>query len=206
MIDSHYRAPYQKWLLSPCVSLIESTSLSPNQLTILGALFGVATLPSLASSWNGAAAIFLLLSGFLDTLDGTLARRKGQTSPIGAAWDICSDRLVEFAVIFGLYLSAPHERAILCFLMLGSVLLCITSFLVVGIFVANSTYKSFHYSPGLMERTEAFLFFLAMMLLPSLFSFLALSFTALVTLTACWRLWQFSRHQSLEALSPQDPS
>ena len=75
--------------------------------------------------------------------------------------------------------------------MLGSMLLCITSFLVVGIFVANDSHKSFHYNPGIMERAEAFIFFIAMMLWPSAFVGLAMLFSLLVTLTAIIRLTQF---------------
>ena len=66
-----------------------------------------------------------------------------------------------------------------------------TSFLVVGIFSENKSQKGFHYSPGLMERPEAFLFFAMMMLLPTLFSALALLFTFLVFLTAGLRVLEF---------------
>ena len=90
-----------------------------------------------------------------------------------------------------MWLVDPVHRALWCFLMLGSMLLCITSFLVVGIFVANDSHKSFHYNPGIMERAEAFIFFIAMMLWPSAFVGLAMLFSLLVTLTAIIRLTQF---------------
>lgn len=63
---------------------------------------------------------------------------------------------------------APQERGLWCMLTLGSMLLCITSFLVVGIFTENQSQKSFHYSPGLMKRAEAFSFFIAMMIWPAI--------------------------------------
>lgn len=80
--------------------------------------------------------------------------------------------------------------------MLSSVLLCITSFLVVGIFSQNTTEKSFYYSPGLIERFEAFLFFSLMMFLPGIFSYLAYAFSGLVLMTALIRMAQFLRKES----------
>ena len=133
------------------------------------------------------------MTGFLDTLDGSLARHLKTTSPKGTVFDITSDRLVEFSIILGLYAFDPTHRALGTLLMLGSVLICVTSFLVVGIFEDNQTEKGFHYSPGIMERAEAFLFFGAMILFPSYFMILAILFTSLVFLTAVIRLSQFSK-------------
>ncbi|WP_454780756.1 hypothetical protein [Legionella sp. WA2022007384] len=53
------------------------------------------------------------------------------------------------------------------------------------------------YSPGLMERAEAFSFFIAMMIWPHAFNFLVCLFTFLVTITAIIRLVQFyNQHQT----------
>lgn len=142
------------------------------------------------------ALAMLLLSGFLDILDGSVARFKNKTSQFGAVLDITGDRLVEFCVILGLYLYEPETRSLNCLLMLGSVLLCVTSFLVVGIFTPNQTDKGFHYSPGLMERAEAFIFFFLMIACPPAFSSLSYLFSTLVFLTAFVRLWEFKRFAS----------
>lgn len=186
MIDSYFRSPYQRLCVDPLAARIPANA---NLITLLACFFGVLTLPLLqVSAWLAAGA--LLVSGYLDTLDGTIARAQGRTSPAGAALDILCDRVVECAVVIGLFLVDP-ARAVLCLAMLASILLCVTSFLVVGVFSANESEKSFHYSPGLIERCEAFLFFLAMMLLPKLFTPLAALFTLLVTLTAVIRMRQF---------------
>lgn len=134
----------------------------------------------------------LTLSGFLDTLDGALARAQGKQSELGAVLDIFIDRVVESATVFGIYLVDPTTLGSYCILMLISMLLCITSFLVVGIFNENEGDKSFHYSPGLMERTEAFCFFAAMILFPYFFNLLAFAFTSLVLLTAFIRIYEFA--------------
>ena len=80
----------------------------------------------------------LLISGYFDALDGTVARMAEQNSAKGTMIDIISDRIVEFAVIFALFLVNPLHRGVCCLLMLGAILICVTSFLVVWIFHENN--------------------------------------------------------------------
>lgn len=189
MIDSYGRSLYQKVVVNPLLPIF--SVLSPITITCIALLAGITVLPLLAMKDSTYAFAALLLSGFLDTMDGSVARFKKQTTPFGAALDITGDRIVEFSVILGLYLFSPEERALNCLLMLGSILFCVTSFLVVGIFTQNTTEKSFHYSPGLIERTEAFIFFSIMILFPHFFLPVSYLFSLLVFLTAIARLWQF---------------
>lgn len=191
MIDSKYRKSYQKFCVKPILPL--ALRFPPSLLTLFALLFGlliplfcVLHLPMLACT-------ALALSGYLDTLDGTVARERGLCSPIGAAFDITSDRIVEFATILGLFYLYPHERGAYCLIMLGSILICITTFLVVAIFMRNESEKGFHYSPGLIERAEAFAFFGAMLLFPSLFYLLAACFSVAVFVTALLRLIEFAK-------------
>lgn len=164
--------------------------LHPTHITALAALTGLLVPLFLYLHMPYPALLALAFSGLCDILDGAFARKYNKTSPLGAAFDITSDRLVEFATVLGLFLFDP-TRALPCLLMLGSILLCVTTFLIVGVFSENDSEKSFHYSPGIMERREAFAFFALMILLPSFFTLLAITFTVLVTLTAFTRLCQF---------------
>ncbi len=193
MIDSYGRTFYQKLIVDPFLPVF--SFFSPTTVTFFALIAGISVLPLLATKYPIAAFCMLLVSGFLDTLDGSIARYKNQTTPWGTAFDIIGDRVVEFSVILGLYLYQPEVRSLNCLLMLGSILLCITSFLVVGIFTQNKTEKSFHYSPGIIERAEAFIFFSIMILIPASFAFVSYLFMALVFLTTLIRLWQFKRTQ-----------
>jgi archaetidylinositol phosphate synthase len=193
MLDTTFRNHYEKLLIKPLLALPFAKKLSPIKVTLIGLFIGVLTAPLLAFHFNVCAIIALLLSGYFDTLDGALARLQNTTSPRGAVIDIISDRIVEFVVIFGLFLYDPTSRALPTILMLGSVLLCVTSFLVVGIFSKNDSEKSFHYSPGIMERAEAFTLWIAMILWQDAYPLLAYTFTALVLLTTAIRLTQFFR-------------
>lgn len=197
MIEKYCRYHYQKHFVNPLATYL-GHRISANHITWLSGILGLLILPALLFHQVILAIGLLLLSGYCDTLDGTLARFNQNTSDWGSALDITMDRLVEWVIVFALWCMAPAERGFWCLLMLGSMLLCITSFLVVGIFSANHSQKSFHYSPGLMERAEAFFFFILMMLWPQAFGFLAFLFTMLVTLTAIIRLVQFrSQHRVL---------
>ncbi|MCP5507029.1 MAG: CDP-alcohol phosphatidyltransferase family protein [Chlamydiales bacterium] len=193
MIDSYFRKSYQEWCVDPLLDLIAARKWNPSIVTAVGLACGIAIMPALALGAVSWAIALLLISGYCDTLDGSLARLLRHTTPKGAVFDIVSDRIVEFCIVMGLFLAAPEARALPSLMMLGSILICVTSFLVVGIFVDNKSHKSFHYSPGIMERSEAFLFFAAMILFPTLFPLLAYSFIVLVTLTAIIRVWEFAR-------------
>ena len=188
MIDSKMQGTYQKICIDPLMRLSIFRKIHPTALTAMACLTGLCILPSLAFKLPILALFFLFCSGFLDTLDGSVARLENKTSNLGTVLDIVSDRIVECAVIIGLFLVEPTVRALPTLILLGSVLICVTSFLVVGIFTQNTSEKGFHYSPGLIERAEAFLFFALMILFPPFFIFLAYFFSFLVLLTALLRI------------------
>ncbi|MFI5343231.1 MAG: CDP-alcohol phosphatidyltransferase family protein [Chlamydiales bacterium] len=197
MLNTHERFADQYRILIPLLRWPIWQNIHPHAITLAGCLVGIAIWPLLMMHWTGWAIIALLLTGLLDTLDGAVARYLRLTSPQGAALDIFCDRIVEFSILMGLYAVDPATRAIPVLFMLGCILLCITSFLVVGIFSVNEASKGSFYSPGLIERAEAFGFFFLMIFWPTLFKPLAWIFSLLVFLTALIRLWQFFRNSRL---------
>lgn len=194
MIETSLRKTYQKICIDPLLAIKCVQRVHPNIFTF-GAFFsGMSVFPLLAFGYSWVALSFMLFSGFLDTLDGSAARLRHLSSPKGAAMDIISDRTVECAIVLGLAFVDLDTRGLPALLMLGSILICVTSFLVVGVFTENQTEKSFYYSPGLIERAEAFIFFTAMILFPSAFFTLACLFSFLVFTTACIRMYQFLKN------------
>ena len=203
MLESYLRPYYQRNFVDPiALRLAKIFPSSANGWTLLGCIAGFSVLPALITKQMYLAICLLLISGYLDTLDGTVARLSGNNSTRGSVFDIFADRLVEFSVVLALFLIDQQHRGLWCILMLGSMLMCITAFLVVGIFTPKEGEKSFYYSPGLMERAEAFIFFIAMMLLPSYFTQLAMMFVTLVFFTAIFHLFQFYK-QSASIIVPQ---
>ncbi|MBI2742376.1 MAG: CDP-alcohol phosphatidyltransferase family protein [Chlamydiales bacterium] len=197
MIEANFRKIYQSVCVDPLLRFKIIYKLPPNLLTCLSTLFGLSVTPLLFFGLYIEAFIFMIFSGFLDTLDGSLARYLKISSSKGAVLDIVSDRLVEFAILLGLYSIDPHSRALPTIVMLGSILICVSSFLVVGIFTENKTQKGFFYSPGLIERAEAFIFFSIMILFPKSYLFLSYLFAFLVFVTAAIRIGQFLKKEKI---------
>lgn len=191
MIETHFRKTYQRLCIDPLLKLRFSQKLHPHVLTCMACLFGISIIPLLSFGFSFLAFVMLMISGFFDTIDGSLARHLKIASPQGAALDIVCDRIAEFAIILGLYAVEPRVRALPAIIMLGSILICVTSFLIVGIFTEKSSEKSFFYSPGLIERAEAFIAFAIMILFPSVFTVSSSIFSFLVLLTAAMRMYQF---------------
>lgn len=199
MLERYLRPVYQWFFVYPFLRLLSKFHfITPNLITLIGLAFGIAAALAVLIS-PILAAVLLLLSGYFDTLDGSLARVKNAMSERGTVLDIVCDRVVEICIMLALFAVDPMHRAWSCLLMLSSVLLCITTFLVVGIFTDNktsednhvATNKSFHYSRGLMERPEAFVFFILMILIPAQFLLLSSIFSVLVFYTAVKRLKDF---------------
>jgi len=83
--------------------------LTPNQISLLGLLFA---LFSAYFYWSSqfdvtlltVAAFFLLISGFLDALDGVLARLYGEVTVFGGFLDSLLDRYADAFVFLGIIL------------------------------------------------------------------------------------------------------
>lgn len=194
MIEAILRPTFQKKCVDPVAKAVVK-GVTPNVITFFAVVSGISIIPALVFDAVPLACILLLISGYLDVLDGTVARLKSKTTPVGTMLDIIGDRIVEFSVILGLYLVDPIDRGLVSLCMLGAILVCVTSFLVVGIFTPNTSQKSFHYSPGIIERFEAFVFFCAMILFPGAFNALGIILTLLILFTGLVRVIEFCCHQ-----------
>ena len=161
MLDTNARK-YIQPVLDVIAKACQLAGISANTLTIIGMFVGVAAAGLVASQYFVVGFAVLWLSGLIDAADGTLARLT-QPSPIGAILDITFDRVVEIAMIAALAISFPGARLELLILA-GTIAIAMSLFLSIAAAVANTSIKSFHYAPGLGERTEAFIFFSLMIL------------------------------------------
>ena len=83
------------------VRLLYPTSITPNQITFLSLIFGLASAGFYVSGIPDAlvwGAIFLYVKVFLDNVDGNLARVRGTTSRFGRFLDSLADFLVTVLV------------------------------------------------------------------------------------------------------------
>ncbi|MEX3526603.1 MAG: CDP-alcohol phosphatidyltransferase family protein [Burkholderia sp.] len=83
------------------VTPLVDTPVTPNHLTTLRLLIGLAGAVCLAQSgfgWINAGAFLIVLSNFVDHTDGELARISGKTSKIGHFYDLASDAVITVAL------------------------------------------------------------------------------------------------------------
>ncbi len=164
MIDTHlqHRA---KSILKSGVHLLLNMGITANQVTTLGLILGLGSATAIVMNNTILALVLLLSSGLCDVLDGILAREQGGGSSLGTLMDITFDRIVEVGIILALGFTYPQGMPIMM-LLLASIVICISVFLTAGIIVNKESHKSFFYSPGIMERTEAFILFILLIIFP----------------------------------------
>jgi phosphatidylglycerophosphate synthase len=95
------------------VTPLEASRITPNHLTTLRLVVGIAGAAALAQgdfAWTNIGALLIVLSNFLDHTDGELARISGKSSKFGHFYDLASDALVTVAlfVCMGLGVAAAH--------------------------------------------------------------------------------------------------
>src|SRR5260370_12374520 len=92
----------RKWLLDKIVGVIAASGINPNLLTFLGLVvnFVAAAFFAVGSFFTGALIIFF--AGFLDILDGQVARRQNRVTAFAAFYDSTLDRYADMALYMGL--------------------------------------------------------------------------------------------------------
>lgn len=98
---------YREKILSPFV-----VDVNPNRITSLSLLSGVAAGTLFAFNHIASGVILLCLSGFLDLLDGEIAKKMDRKSEEGDIYDHVADRVVDMSIFGGLAFSAFVNTAI----------------------------------------------------------------------------------------------
>jgi phosphatidylglycerophosphate synthase len=190
-----FKEGYEKVVRKIIVSKI-----SANQLTIVGLVIGLVSSAFiyLSSFYTEQmitfiilSLIFTIISFFIDTLDGSVARYEGPTI-FGGILDIFCDRLVEVSIILAIVATDPSNLVWPGLFTLSAIVLCISMFLIVGGIIKreeqNQDSKVIVYQSGLMERSETFFFLLAIILLIPWRFFILWIFATLIFITALLRL------------------
>lgn len=190
MLDTHAR----KWVqpsIEGTARMLLKRGLSANQVTLIAFIVGSATGLVYYFGFPILAVLLLWLSGFLDAVDGTMARLT-KPSPFGTVMDVTFDRIVEISVILGVAFIHPEIMWALLLLSV-SIIISMTIFLTVGAVSEKQGMKSFYYQAGLAERTEGFILFSVMMLFPSIVLWTTLLFFAVELYTGLQRFLEAKR-------------
>ena len=162
MLDTIFGAnPDIKLVQSRCARVLFGVGISANVATILAALTGIASGIAFGRARAAWAIVALALSAAFDALDGTIARECGAPSALGGVLDLSADRVVEACVIIGI---AWRDPALYfpALVLVATWYVNITIFLAVGAALERRDAKLIEYPPGILERTEAIVFFIVL--------------------------------------------
>lgn len=191
MLDTHARK-YVNPIIELGAEFLLKLKLTPNNVTILALLLGVSTSIFLYFDMQIIAVTLLWVSGYLDAVDGAMARRTNSSSSFGTLLDIVSDRIVEVSIVLVLGLKFVDVRYNLIVLTV-CILMSMTIFLTVGALSEKKGVKSFYYQAGVAERSEGFIFFSLMILIPSYLGIITNIFSILIIITAIQRFFEAKR-------------
>jgi len=116
------------YLTQPLAKLLARISfITPNSVTCAGFLVTLGAAGLIATRHLFAAGWVVLLAGFLDILDGALARHTGQVTRFGAILDSTLDRLSEATLLFGILIFSLREQlaleiVLVCLALIGSMM------------------------------------------------------------------------------------
>ena len=121
-------------LIDPIATVLVRWRVHPNVLTTLGTCCSITGGVIYGFGHITTGGWFLGLTALFDVLDGTVARRTGQTSAFGAFYDSTLDRVADAAVLSGLavfYATSPQHASV--------VMLIVTLAGIIGGFLVSYT-------------------------------------------------------------------
>ena len=165
-------------LLSGPANFLVGHGFSPNVLTLIGLAIGIIAGIVIALGFFVAGGVLILLTGFVDMLDGAAARNGHVTTTFGATLDSISDRYVDCFVLLGLGIAGVN------WLYVGAALM---GSLLVSYVRAKAEGMGISCTVGIAERSER-LIILAIGLIVGLVEPAVLLVAILAQFTALWRV------------------
>lgn len=193
MLDTHGRAAVQP-IISKTAHYLLKSGLNANHVTYIAFFIGISASIYIYLGQPIVGVVLLWISGFLDAVDGSMARQSNSSSSWGTILDVTFDRVVEIGILVALALRHPEPNILFLLLLLAvSIIFTMTIFLTVGALAEKESYKSFYYQPGLAERTEGFILFSLMVLFQGNLAFWTIVFIAVELVTGLQRLLEARR-------------
>ena len=187
MLDTYGRK-YVDRFIEPAAAFFEKIKWKPTHVTCAALVTGlVAATCYLVETPVVLPILLLWFSGYLDTVDGALARRTKHITAVGTLLDIFFDRVVELSFIVAFAIRHPdsvfNQLILTC-----AIVLSMTVFLTSGNLLKNTGIKSFRYQTGLMERTDGFILYTIMMIFNDYMKYTTTIYALLIFFTAVQRL------------------
>lgn len=129
--------------------MVQNININPNIVTIIGLLISVFSGVLYASGNLGAGALFIIISGFCDMIDGAIARTQNRKTRFGGFLDSTCDRFADAAIIIGIMYSGYVDP------ILGA--LAIHASLTVSYIRSKAESEGIKCTVGIAERAERLL-------------------------------------------------
>lgn len=123
--------------------------INPNIVTIIGVLISIFAGVLYAAGNLGAGALFIIISGFCDVIDGAIARSQNRRTRFGGFLDSTCDRFADAAIIIGIIYSGFVDP------ILGA--LAIHASLTVSYVRSRAESEGLNCTVGIAERAERLL-------------------------------------------------
>lgn len=193
MLDTYGRSFVQPHI-QKTANLLLRLGLHANHVTWLAFYIGIGASVLVFLDQPIWGVIILWISGFLDAVDGSMARQSKSSSGWGTVLDVTLDRVVEIGILVALALLYPEPKILFLLLLLAvSIIFTMTVFLTVGAVSDKQSEKFFYYQPGLAERTEGFIIFSLMVLFQGQLILWICVFLAVEIITGLQRLIEARR-------------
>lgn len=163
MIATKYK-PFVNQIFLPIAKICKRLHLTPNQVTLICLVLGLAVCVFYISSKNTFwFCILIILVGFLDAVDGALARLTNQATKFGAYLDAVCDRIFEGVVALSVAMVVGYW-ALIFIGFIGSITVSYAKArAAMEVSVRNTEW------PDFMERTERGLVFIIGLFLSEVF-------------------------------------
>ena len=150
VFDGRFRAPVER-AVKPLGDGLRRTGLSPDHLTVLGLLLGIAAAVAIGAGALRGGLLLVVLAALPDLLDGALAKASNSASQRGAFFDSVIDRVTDALLLGGVawYLAStesPHMALLPFAIMAASS--------IVSYERAKAESLGLYAKGGLMERAE----------------------------------------------------
>ena len=140
--------------IDPIVKVATKLNIHPNTFTTFSFFLGAAASFFAITGNLRISALFILLSGLCDALDGRLARNSGKVTKFGALYDSTLDRYSEVLFFFGLaYFFIIHNW----YLTAVAVAIALGGSLMVSYVRARAEGLGFDCKVGILQRAERLL-------------------------------------------------
>jgi len=180
-------------VFSLCRFIFRSKVISPNTISIMGTLFGFLAAFLVFFEHPVPGAISLLIAGFLDIVDGAVARTLGQVTRFGGFFDSVLDRYTDLSIMGAVMM--VYFRHNETYLALAAFVAVIGTALI-PYARARAEAASISCKTGILERPERIVLLLVGLFIPVLLDYVVIVLAVLTHVTVIQRVvhvWKESK-------------